>query len=97
MDVRRATALHKRQGCEPVHNPTGACVSSYRHRQSKENVMMRRHFETRAELERQMEAARQLRAETLGGAAWIVSGLAAVLGVIRRMLLRMTARASSQT
>lgn len=58
--------------------------------------MTRRHFETRAELERQMEAARQLRAETLGGAAWIVSGLAAVLSMIRRMLLRMTARASNQ-
>lgn len=58
--------------------------------------MTRRHFETRAELERQMEAARQLRAETLGGAAWIVSGLAAVLSMNRQMLLRMTARASNQ-
>lgn len=58
--------------------------------------MTRRHFETRAELERPMEAARQLRAETLGGAAWIVSGLAAVLSMIQQMLLRMTARASNQ-
>ena len=58
--------------------------------------MTRRHFETRAELEWQMEVARQLRTETLGGATWIVSALAAALGVIPRMLLRMTARASSQ-
>jgi hypothetical protein len=43
-----------------------------------------------------MEAARQLRAETLGGAAWIVSALAAAPGVIRRMLPRITARTSSQ-
>ena len=50
--------------------------------------MIRRHFETRAELERQMEAARQLRAETLGGATWIVSALAAAVGAIRRLLLR---------
>jgi hypothetical protein len=54
--------------------------------------MTRKHFETRAELERQMEAARQLRAETLGGAAWIVSGLAAVLGMIWQMLLRIITR-----
>jgi hypothetical protein len=58
--------------------------------------MTRRHFETRAELERQMEAARQLRAETLGGAAWIVSGLAAVLSMIRQMLLRIITREPHQ-
>lgn len=58
--------------------------------------MTRRHFETRAELERQMEAARQLRAETLGGASWIVSGLASVLDLIRRMLLRIVAREPHQ-
>jgi hypothetical protein len=50
--------------------------------------VIRRHFETRAELERQMEAARQLRAETLGGATWIVSALAVAVGAIRRLLLR---------
>jgi hypothetical protein len=58
--------------------------------------MTRRHFETRAELERQMEAARQLRSETLGGAAWIVSGLAAVLSMIRQMLLRIITREPHQ-
>jgi len=58
--------------------------------------MTRRHFETRAELERQMEAARQLRAETLGGAAWIVSGLAAVPSMIRQMLLRIITREPHQ-
>lgn len=58
--------------------------------------MTRRHFETRAELERQLEAARQLRAETLGGAAWIVSGLAAVLSMIRQMLLRIITREPHQ-
>jgi len=58
--------------------------------------MTRRHFETRAELERQMEAARQLRAETLGGAAWVVSGLAAVLSMIRQMLLRIITREPHQ-
>ena len=59
--------------------------------------MDRRHFETYAQLEWQMKAARQLRAETLDGATWIVSALAAALGVIRRMLPRITARTSSQT
>ena len=58
--------------------------------------MTRRHFETRAELERQMEAARQLRAENLGGAAWVVSGLAAVLSMIRQMLLRIITREPHQ-
>jgi hypothetical protein len=56
----------------------------------------RRHFESYAELERQMKAARQLRAETLGGATWIVSALAAALGAIRGLLPRITARTSSQ-
>ena len=59
--------------------------------------MDRRHFETYAQLERQMKAARQLRAETLDGTTWIVSALATALVVIRRMLLRMTDRASSQS
>lgn len=54
--------------------------------------MIRRHFETRAELERQMEAARQLRAETRGGATWIVSALAAAVGALRRLLLRAVIR-----
>jgi len=56
----------------------------------------RRHFETRAELERQMEAAHQLRAETLGGATWIISALAPALGAIRGLLPRITARTSGQ-
>jgi hypothetical protein len=50
----------------------------------------RKHFETRADLERQMDAARQLRAETLGGAGWIFSALAGAVEVIRRMMLRIT-------
>ena len=58
--------------------------------------MTRRHFETRAELERQMEAARQLRAETLGGAAWIVSVLPAALSMSRRMLLQIITREPHQ-
>jgi len=44
-----------------------------------------------------MDAKRQLRAETLAGEAWIFSALAGAVGVIRRMLLRITARASHQT
>jgi len=58
--------------------------------------VVRKHFETRAELERQMEAARQLRAETLGGATWIVSALAAALSAIRRILLRIITREPHQ-
>jgi hypothetical protein len=58
--------------------------------------MGRRHFETYPELDRQMNAARQLRAETLGGATFIVSALAAALGAIRGLLARITARTSSQ-
>ena len=50
--------------------------------------MVRTHFETRAELERQMGAARQLRAETLGGATWIVSAFAGAVVAIRSLLLR---------
>lgn len=59
-------------------------------------MMARHHFETRAELERQMDAARQLRAETLGGAAWICSALAGVLGAVRRLLLRIAANTLRQ-
>ena len=44
------------------------------------------HFRTRAELERKMEAARQLRAETLGGATWIFGGLTSALLLLRRSL-----------
>ena len=44
------------------------------------------HFRTRAQLELQMEAARQLRAETLGGASWIVSGLSSALQFLRRAI-----------
>jgi hypothetical protein len=65
-------------------------------RQARRTAMGRRHFETYAELDRQMNAARQLRAETLGGATFIVSALAAALGAIRGLLPRITARTSSQ-
>jgi len=42
------------------------------------------HFRTRAELERQLEAARQLRAEALGGASWIVSAILRAFQFLRR-------------
>ena len=59
--------------------------------------MIRRHFESRAALERQMEAARQLRAETLAGAAWMIfSALAGVAGLIRRVLVRIITEAPRQ-
>ena len=49
--------------------------------------MIRRHFESRAELGRQMVAARRLRAETLRGAVWIVRALSgAILGQPLRAL-----------
>ena len=44
------------------------------------------HFRTRAQLELQMEAARQLRAETLGGASWIVSAILSAFQLLRRMI-----------
>jgi hypothetical protein len=60
--------------------------------------MVRKHFETRAELERQMDAARQLRAEILGGAiaTWIVSALAGAVSVTRRTLLLIVSRGPHQ-
>ena len=51
------------------------------------------HFRTRAELERQMDKARQLRAETVRGAAWIILGLLSTLAV-RRLILRLGGRAA---
>jgi hypothetical protein len=39
-----------------------------------------KYFQTRAELERQMDASRQLRAEALAGATWILSALAGAWG-----------------
>lgn len=44
------------------------------------------YFRTRAELERKMDAARQLRAETLGGVAWIGAALAGALAFVRRAI-----------
>ena len=55
---------------------------------------MRRHFRTRAELERQMAAARQLRAEALAGASRIFAAFAGA--AIRRIWLRIAAHASRQ-
>lgn len=52
--------------------------------------MDRTHFRTRAALERQIDAARQLRAETLGGAAWIVSAFAAAFRAVRRLMRLLT-------
>jgi hypothetical protein len=37
-----------------------------------------------AELEQAMDAARQLRAETLGGGTWIITAFAALLRVFRK-------------
>jgi hypothetical protein len=56
----------------------------------------RTHFRTRAELERQMNAARQLRAEALAGASWIVSALAGAEGLIHRIVQRVAAAAPRQ-
>ena len=54
-------------------------------------------FITPAELERHIDAARRLRAETqAAGAIWILNTLAGAVGVIRRLLLRITAHASRQ-
>ena len=58
--------------------------------------MTRQYFVTRTELERQMDAARQLRAETLAGAGWIFSAFGSVAGVIRRIVRRTTAHAPRQ-
>ena len=56
--------------------------------------MIRRHFRTRAELERQMDAARQLRSETLAGASRIFAAFAGA--AIRRIWLRIAAHAPRQ-
>jgi hypothetical protein len=55
--------------------------------------MTRALFETRAELERQMDAARQLRSETLASASWICSALFLAVRVIRRIMLWINAYA----
>lgn len=43
-------------------------------------------FESREALERQMDSARQLRAETLGDARWAIGALAGASAVVRRGL-----------
>jgi hypothetical protein len=55
-----------------------------------------KHFETRAELERQMDVARRLCAEILAGAGWIFSARAGAVTVIRRRLFRITAAGPRQ-
>jgi hypothetical protein len=50
--------------------------------------MARKHFRTRAELERQIEKAHQIRAET--ASALILDGLTSAIGLIRRILIRIT-------
>lgn len=55
--------------------------------------MERRQFETYAAMERQLEASRQLRADTIADA--IVSALAAFSGAIRHMMPRITAGTSA--
>jgi hypothetical protein len=64
------------------------------HSSSRSIAVNRKHFRTRAELERQMNAARQLRAETLAGAICIFAALAAA--AIRRISLWIAARAPHQ-
>ena len=56
--------------------------------------MTRKHFDTRAQLERQMDAARQLRSETLAGAIRIVAAFAGA--AVRRSWLRIVAHAPRQ-
>ena len=53
--------------------------------------MIRRHFATRAEVERQMAAPHQLRAETLGGALWMLRTFAGAAAALCRQLLGTTA------
>lgn len=55
---------------------------------------MTQHFETRAALERQMEAARQLRSETL--ASTTRNAVARAMQAVRRVLVRGAARESRQ-
>ena len=57
--------------------------------------MIRKHFRTRVELERQIDVARQLRAGARAGAGWIFSAVAGALWVIRRRVLRIIASAAS--
>ena len=54
--------------------------------------MAKHHFRTRAELERQMDAARQLRAETLAGCGWMIAGLLGLVLVVRRLIDRSATR-----
>ncbi len=53
--------------------------------------MVRSHFGSFAALERQMDAARQLRSEILGGAISIA--FVAMFGLVRRRLLRLAKHA----
>lgn len=53
--------------------------------------MIRRHFRTRAELERQMAAARQLRSETLAGGVRFLCALAGAYVALHLKLLRVAA------
>jgi hypothetical protein len=58
---------------------------------SKEIAMTRKHFNTFAELERQMDVARQLRAETLAGGGWIFRIFVGAVARLQRKPLRPTA------
>jgi hypothetical protein len=61
---------------------------SWKMRLMQLDAMPRRHFRTHAEIQRQIEKARQVRAET--ASALILDGLASAMGLIRRMLARIT-------
>lgn len=54
--------------------------------------MICRHYRTRAELERQMAAARQLRSETLAGGVWLLCALAGAFVALHLKLLRVAVR-----
>jgi hypothetical protein len=52
------------------------------------DAMPRKHFRTHAEIQRQIEKARQVRSET--ASVLILDGLAGAMGLIRRVLARIT-------
>lgn len=88
---RCSRRAYQRRGCEPVHTPRRATVSVVNAIAGQRRIgMIRRHFRTRAELERHMAAAREVQAETLGGVAWLLRALAGAVAAIPRLLLRAT-------
>jgi hypothetical protein len=86
--ARSPAALHElRFGFKFTTQGTQPC-KGYGHSILRRPIVLRRHFGTGAELERQMAAARQLRAETLRGATCMLNAVAATIGRLQRKLLR---------